>query len=125
MFFIAGIYPKRKELDFYEPIMCNNCYNYGRYEAFMEYNVFSLFFIPIIKFAKKIYIKTTCCNNIYFLNNREKGLMIEQGAHNISLNKEDLQLIHKGVSYNNLHCQNCGHEVYDEHKYCPNCGKQL
>lgn len=126
MFFIAGVYPKRKELDYYEPIMCNSCSKYGRYEAFMEYSVFSLFFIPLIKFNKKFYARTTCCNSLYIIINKEKGLMLERGQeHNVILKDEDLKLIQKGISYNSNLCPNCGYQVSEDHKYCPNCGKNL
>ncbi|MGD9566718.1 MAG: zinc ribbon domain-containing protein [Sedimentibacter sp.] len=125
MFFIAGVYPKRMELDYYEPIMCNCCTKYGRYEAFMEYKVFSLFFIPLIKFGKKFYARTTCCNTLYQIKNKEKGLMMERGqGHNVFLKEEDLVLLHKGTSCIEK-CPNCGYEVIGEFKYCPNCGKPL
>ncbi len=124
MFFIAGVYPKRMELDYYEPIMCSCCTNYGRYEAFMEYNVFSLFFIPLIKFGKKFYARTTCCNTLYQIKNKEKGLMMERGqGHNVFLKEEDLVLLHKGSCMDK--CPNCGYEASGEFKYCPNCGKPL
>lgn len=125
MFFIAGVYPKRKELDYYEPIMCSSCSKYGRYEAFMEYSVFSLFFIPLFKFNKRFYVRTTCCNNLYLLTNKEKGLMMERGkGHNVFLKDEDLKLVQKGISYHNV-CPNCGYQTSEKNNYCPNCGKQL
>lgn len=125
MFFIAGVYPKRKELDYNVPIMCSSCSKYGRYEAFMEYSVFSLFFIPLIKFNKKYYIKSTCCNSLYLLK-KEKGFMMERGqGHNVVLKDDDLKLIQKGISYYSNNCSNCGYQVSEEHKYCPNCGNKL
>lgn len=125
MFFIAGVYPKRMELDYYEPIMCSCCTKYGRYEAFMEYNVFSLFFIPLIKFGKKFYARTTCCNSLYQIKNKEKGLMMERGqGHNVFLKEEDLALLQKGIICVEQ-CENCGYEASGEFKYCPNCGKPL
>lgn len=125
MFFIAGVYPKRMELDYYEPIMCSCCTKYGRFEAFMEYNVFSLFFIPLIKFGKKFYARTTCCNSLYQIKNKEKGLMMERGqGHNVFLKEEDLELILKGSTCVEQ-CPNCGFETTDEFKFCPNCGKPL
>ena len=54
MFFIAGINKKREQLDYYEPILCTECTKYGRFEAYIEYNQFSLFFIPLFKFGKSI-----------------------------------------------------------------------
>ena len=126
MFFIAGVYPKRVDLDYYEPIMCNCCTKYGRYEAFMEFNELSLFFIPLFKFGKKFYARTTCCNSLYLIKNKEKGIMIERGqGHNVFLKDEDLELIEIGTCCSAERCPNCGSQVSTEYKYCPNCGKQL
>lgn len=126
MFFIAGIYPKREELDYYEPMMCSCCSKYGRYEAFMEYSVLSLFFIPLFKFHKKFYARTTCCNSLYLIKNKEKGLMMERGqGHNVFLKDIDLQLIEKGSCSGSNICTKCGNEVNEEHTYCPNCGRRL
>lgn len=126
MFFIAGAYPKREQLDFYEPIMCGCCGRYGRYEAFVEYNVFSLFFIPLLRFSKKFYARATCCGSLFLIKNKEKGLMMERGqGHNVSLKDEDLVLIQKGISFNVERCPYCGYEVEGDYKYCPNCGNEL
>jgi hypothetical protein len=125
MFFIAGVYPKRVELDYYEPIMCSCCTKYGRYEAFMEYNEFSFFFIPLFKFGKKFYARTTCCNSLYQIVNKEKGLMMERGqGHNVFLKEKDLVMLQKGITCIER-CENCGYEATGEYNYCPNCGKPL
>ncbi|WP_312811515.1 zinc ribbon domain-containing protein [Sedimentibacter sp.] len=125
MLFIAGVYQKRQELDYYEPIMCSCCTQYGRYESYMEYSVFSFFFIPLFKFNKKFYARTTCCNSLYLIKNKEKGLMMERGqGHNVFLKDKDLELIHKGICNCDM-CPNCGSQVSEEHNYCPNCGKSL
>ncbi len=125
MFFIASVNHKRQELDYYEPIMCNCCAKYGRYEAYMEYSELSLFFIPLFKFNKKFYATTTCCNCLYLIKNKEKGLMMERGhGHNVFLKEKDLQLIDKGTC-NATTCTNCGYQVNELYNYCPNCGKDL
>ncbi len=124
MFFIAGVNKKREELDYYEPILCPCCSKYGRYEGFMEYNEFSLFFIPLFKFRKKYYVTTTCCKSLYKITNKEKYLMIvrEQG-HNVFLKDKDIELIHRG-SCGEI-CQNCSCPVGEDHNYCPNCGEKI
>lgn len=125
MFFMIGITHQRKELDYYEPILCDSCSKYGRFEAYMEYNLLVLFFIPILKFNKKFYARTTCCNNIYLITNREKGLMMErQQGHNVFLKQEDIKLIKKGDGDLETTCENCGFLYNKEYKFCPNCGKQ-
>lgn len=125
MFFIAGVFFKRKELDYYEPILCNCCSKYGRFEAFMEYNYLSLFFIPLFKFNKKYYARTTCCDSLYLIKNKEKGLMMERGqGNNVSLKAEDLEIIHQG-NCDKSTCPYCGFHTDEAFRYCPNCGKEL
>lgn len=126
MFFMAGVFPQKKELKYYKTILCSCCSKYGRYEAFMECSVLSLFLIPVFKFNKKIYIRTTCCNSIYLITNKEKASMIEKGqGEDLFLKDEDMQLIQKGYGCNAVKCQKCGFEIDDDYKYCPNCGNPL
>jgi hypothetical protein len=113
VFFIAGINQKREQLDYYEPILCSSCIKYGRYEAYMEYSVFSLFFIPLFKFNKKYYVRTTCCNSLYIITNKEKGLMMERGqGHNVFLKVKDIKLLSKGICAST--CPNCCNQVSEQ-----------
>lgn len=126
MFFMAGMYPERKELNYHQPILCSNCSQFGRYEAYMECNVLSLFFIPVFKFDKKYYLRTTCCNTVYLITNLEMAKMIERGQEsNVFLNSEDLLLLQTDLFYNSTKCLSCGFETEGSFKYCPNCGKPL
>lgn len=120
MFFIFGISTKEKKLDFTQSIVCSNCGSYGRYEAFMTYSYFSLFFIPILKWNKKYYITSTCCGSMYSVN-KEVGRAIERGD-NININESDLNPI-------NIHkkklCSNCSFPIEDGFEYCPRCGVKI
>ena len=48
MFFVFGISQGKKMLDYAKTVICAQCGGYGRYQVFMTYSYFSLFFIPII-----------------------------------------------------------------------------
>lgn len=78
MFFMMGITQGRKNLDHNQVIICEHCGSYGRYQVFMTYMVLSLFFIPILKWSKKYYVQSTCCNTIYELD-AEIGKQIARG----------------------------------------------
>lgn len=121
MFFIGGISSKNIKLDHNQMMICNACGRYGRYEVYMEYMYASLFFIPIFKWNKKYYVKSSCCNNIYSISD-ELGRKIERGE-NISLKEEDLIIFKQGFIGNS--CPNCGFIMNDNFNFCPNCGKQL
>lgn len=120
MFFIFGMSTKEKKLDFIQTIVCSNCGAYGRYGAFMTYSYFSLFFIPLFKWNKKYYIRTSCCGSLYLVNN-DIGKSIEKGD-NININESDLNLINgdRGKM-----CSNCSYPIEDEFEYCPRCGERL
>lgn len=122
MFFIGGISNGEKKLDYIQSIICPNCGSFGRIEVYMTYMCFSLFFIPIFKWNKKYYAKTTCCNNIYILDN-ELGLKLSRGE-NVLISEDDLHLTSFHVPTINK-CSNCGYIGDEDFLYCPKCGQKL
>lgn len=69
MFFIGGITQGTKELVYNAAAMiCGRCGRYGRYQVFMTYMCLSFFFIPIFKWGRKYYVKTSCCGTVYQLD---------------------------------------------------------
>ena len=123
MFFIFGVSPKKDKLDFNQKMICPSCGRYGRYEAFAEYTCFSLFFIPILKWNKKYYVKSSCCGSIYLISN-SIGDKISRGE-NVNLTDKDLKLVLKGKAYSVKRCANCGFGINDNFQYCPGCGAIL
>lgn len=119
MFFIFGISSKERDLDFSQTTICKTCGSYGRLEAFMTYTYFSLFFIPIIKWNKKYFIRSTCCGSIYSIE-EELGKSIERGRNVVI---EDSDLININRNYKKeLYCKNCGRKIEESFEYCPSCG---
>ncbi|MEL7648722.1 MAG: zinc ribbon domain-containing protein [Sedimentibacter sp.] len=125
MFFMAGVFPQKKELNYNRTMLCSCCQRYGRYQSYMESSVLNLFFIPVFKFNKKVYIKTTCCNSIYLVINKEKASLLEHGqGEDIYLGPEDLQPVYTG-NCSAERCPSCGFEADRSYKFCPNCGTPL
>lgn len=122
MFFIGGISNGEKKLDYVQSIVCPRCGAFGRMEVYITYMCFSFFFIPIFKWNKKYFVKNTCCNSIYILDN-EIGLKISKGD-NISISENDLQLIDSNQPSINR-CLNCGYIGDQDFQYCPKCGQKL
>lgn len=123
MFFIMGINNGEKRLDFTQTVICPCCGKYGRYEVYFSYMCFSLFFIPIFKWNKEYYVRTTCCNSVSKISN-ELGERIKRGEVK-EINPLDLNF---NNSNNNLlykTCSNCGFTTNEDFKYCPNCGNVL
>ena len=127
MFFIFGIDQGEKEIKYEKLIICNECRKYGRYQVYMTYMCFSLFFIPIIRWGRKYYVKTTCCNTLYELN-QEVGKRLKNGE-NIEITEKDLTIIqsNNGWQFHNYgsekRCINCGYVGSQEFEYCPKCGR--
>ena len=129
MFFIFGISNEIKDLNFSKMVICKNCGKYGRIEFFMVYTYLSLFFIPVFKWGKKFYCKSTCCNAIFSVSD-EIGQKILKGE-NPDIDDSDL-IYEYTESYNNYNnynnnfkCPNCGYPVNSEFEYCPKCGSKI
>lgn len=119
MIFIAGVYPKQKKLEYNVGVnLCPNCGKYGRFEVYIEYKTFSLFFIPIIKWKKRYFIVTSCCQERFELD-FQIGERIEKGEE-VQIKEKDLlrQDGYGGMEY----CNNCGQRLDESFTYCPNCG---
>lgn len=122
MFFVFGISTKEKEIDFTQTTICPSCNSYGRYEVFMTYTHFSLFFIPIIKWNKKYYVRTSCCNSLYSID-YEFGKAIERGVKT-TIDESDLNPININYHKDN-YCPSCNYKLSSEYEYCPSCGRKI
>lgn len=113
---------KEKNIDFTQTIVCSNCGAYGRYEVFMTYSYFSLFFIPILRWNKKYYVKNTCCGSLYTID-KDLGGDIERGQVT-KIHEKDLHGIN--INYNSQRsCSNCNYTLDSHYEYCPKCGKKI
>lgn len=125
MFLIFGITQGEKRLGFDQTAVCPCCGRYGRYEVFMTYMCFSLFFIPIVKWNKRYYVKTICCHAVCEID-RELGERIRKGQAG-EIRESDLHFGCYGDTdkHGAKRCENCGYETEEDFQYCPKCGKPL
>lgn len=121
MFFIFGISTKEKELDFSQTTICPSCGAYGRLEAFMTYTFFSLFFIPLFKWNKKYYIRSTCCGGLYTIDD-DLGKAMERGERS-SIKESDLNPVNTGHN-REKYCPSCNFPMEPGFEYCPKCGNK-
>ncbi|HIX51853.1 MAG TPA: zinc-ribbon domain-containing protein [Candidatus Lachnoclostridium stercoripullorum] len=95
MIFIGGIGQGQRELDYRRAaLLCAICGGYGRYQVFMTYTYFSFFFIPLFKWNRRYYVKTTCCGSVYELD-PEVGRAIARGE-DAEIRQEHLRLLQRG-----------------------------
>lgn len=121
MFFIMGISQKEKKLNFDQLMICKCCGKYGHIEVFMTYTYFMFFFIPIIKWNKRYFIRMSCCSSTTELLS-ELGKKIEQGQA-VSLDSENLNFGHYETRMK--FCSNCGFTTTEDFQFCPKCGKSF
>lgn len=121
MFFIMGIDPRQKLLQYNSSVfICEQCQNYGRYEVYLTYMCFSLFFIPLFKWNKTYHVRTTCCGATYELD-PAIGQAIASGK-DVQILPEHLKRTSYGQQ-SGKRCTQCGFVTNEPYTYCPNCGK--
>lgn len=124
MFFIMGIDPRQKQLQYNGTMfICDRCGQYGRYEVFMTYMCFSLFFIPLIKWNKRYIVRTTCCSGQYELDSAI-GQEIARGD-NVEIRPEHLIPLDNRTQQRYKRCSKCGFATTEDFAYCPSCGNPL
>ena len=115
-----GITEGRKDLDCTQLIVCDTCGKYGRYEVFMTYTVLSLFFVPVFKWNRRYYVRTSCCGAVYKLG-KETGERIRRGE-DVKIDPEDLTPLSVPAG---KRCVHCGFETQEDFEYCPKCGNRF
>ena len=127
MFFILGISNGFKDLNFSKMVICKNCGRYGRLEFFMVYNYISLFFIPIFKWGKKCYAKSTCCNAVFSISPELEKKILNNENPDIDDSDLTFEYVEGAGSVSGYHktCPNCGYTLIDEFEYCTKCGKKI
>jgi NADH pyrophosphatase NudC (nudix superfamily) len=88
------------------------------------YNVFHFFFIPLIKWGEKYYLKSRCCNTIYAISKENLDrVKVERSFNNIHL--EEIYTESSSDNNDTMICSNCGRAINCSFKYCPHCGEKL
>ena len=132
MIFIGGISQGQKILNYVKTVICSRCGGYGRYQVVMTYMYFSFFFIPLFKWNKRFYVKMSCCDAVYELD-QEVGKALLHGQQ-ADIKSSDLTLVQEGRrrgyydsgTYKTWKkCGNCGYETEEDFEYCPKCGRRL
>lgn len=123
MFFIMGVSQGRKKLNFDQLIICGHCGKYGHLEVYMVYSYLSLFFIPVLKWGRRYYVQTTCCETTVELE-AEQGRQIARGEIT-SLPESIIPRIYEYQASSRKHCGSCGFETEEDYQFCPKCGERF
>lgn len=124
MFFIMSVLQGQKDIPYDKLTICSHCGSYGRLQVFMTYMYLSLFFIPVFKWNREYWVKTSCCGTVYALD-PEIGRRIAAGEQ-IELLPEHMREVRPGSRGHFRHCRACGYETTDDSfEFCPKCGTRL
>lgn len=123
MFLIFGISNGEKKLDFIQTMLCSRCGQYGRFEVYITYMYLSLFFIPVFRWHKRYYVKSSCCKYTYEID-PALSKKIQRGE-NITLKESDLHMTRQTEYSAQLNCPGCGYRITQDFAYCPKCGRRL
>ena len=123
MFFIMGVSQGQKKLNFDQLIVCGRCGRYGHLEVYMVYSYLSLFFIPVLKWGRRYYVRTTCCNASVELD-AELGRKIQRGEIP-SLPENIIPDSPAMLQSGRKRCASCGFETEEDYQFCPKCGREL
>lgn len=129
MFFfgIFGISNKEKELRDINNVVCKKCRTMTTYKLIKVYNFFHIFFIPIIRWGQRYYLKSRCCNTIFEIN-PDLGGRLEQGE-DVYIEDKDMTEVYSDYErkfYNEeVVCLACKNKVNTSFTYCPHCGERL
>ncbi|HWT27145.1 MAG TPA: zinc ribbon domain-containing protein [Mobilitalea sp.] len=126
MFFIFGISSGEKKFNFAQTIICSRCGQFGRLEMFMTFTYISLFFIPVFRWNRQYFVKSSCCNTVYSID-PELGKRLSRGEE-VELTEQDLHMVRSGYrqeTSDNNYCPHCGYRIEKDFEYCPKCGERL
>ncbi|NEZ46784.1 zinc ribbon domain-containing protein [Clostridium niameyense] len=127
MFFLGvfGIEPREKKIGEVDSVECIKCGMFTRYTIIKTYNVFHFFFLPLIKWGEKYYLKSRCCNTIYEINKEDINKINESK----SLQDITIKEIYSDINYSSICadiiCPNCKRKMEKNFTYCPYCGKKI
>lgn len=127
MFFIVGIGPRRKQLDYDQTVVCPRCGRYGHIAVFVECQCFSFFFIPLFRWGKTYFLQMGCCGASCALD-EATGRALERGEIR-ALDASALRFSKPWEAHDapraRQSCAHCGFSTEEDFQFCPKCGAPL
>ena len=136
MIFIGGISDGTRQLFYGKRLYCRFCGYDSEISVYMTYMCFSFFFIPILKWNRKFYVRFSCCGRCRELD-KEVGMQLLRGA-DVTIRETDLGETYFGEAYPTdggfdepeqrheaRYCPHCGKVINSAFDYCPYCGGKL
>ncbi|MGI5849436.1 MAG: zinc ribbon domain-containing protein [Christensenellales bacterium] len=127
MFFIGifGIEEKDKEIRNFSSVTCPDCGRLTNAILFEHYTFFHIFFVPIVKWNRRYFIRLRCCGAVYKAEIEYGRQLIDDPVINFSR----LKKVSSGFGgfYHDYFatCPCCGKSFDRSYPFCPYCGTKL
>lgn len=123
MLLLFGAGPGTEDLYLDQKIVCPVCGKKATLQAYCSYDAWRLFFIPVHKYNRRYFVRTSCCGAGCDIP-AALGQAIDEGERD-TLPLAGLPL-HGGLALTRLKvCARCGYETSQPFRYCPMCGKKF
>ncbi len=106
-----------------QKITCPVCGKKATLQAYCDYKAFCLFFLPVYKWDKRFYVRTSCCGAICGISPQEGEALDEGDLKKLEVKK--LPLVAPGGAVRLKVCASCGYETSQPFRFCPMCGRPL
>lgn len=123
MFFLFSFGSNSKSI-FSQPGVCPYCGKMCRFEIFLNYHYISLFFIPLLKWGKQYYMRSSCCGAVYALPT-QIGKDIQKGLITSIEEIEKKEYISGSSHSEKNYCTYCGAPRDTNTNYCAKCGHKF
>ena len=118
MFFIFGVMPKRKQLEYVQQLTCPCCKTNRHFTFYDDCMCLSVFFIPFIKWGLEYFASSKSCS----AKVRPEAMKRVLRRETASLEEGDF---YDWSCYSETICKSCGTSLEAQFCFCPKCGRKL
>jgi ribosomal protein L32 len=123
MILFFGVGKGSDDLYLDQKIVCPMCGKKAELQVYCDYKAFQLFFIPVYKWDKRYYARTTCCGAVCPVPFREGEALDSGDIERLDVKRLPLVQLHAAPQLKV--CAACGYETSQPFRFCPMCGKPL
>ena len=121
MFLLIGRGTGTEDLYLDQPIVCPVCGKKAELRAYCDYEALQVFFVPVHKYKRRYYVRTSCCGAGCELP-EALGRALDEGDRD-RLPVAELPLRGGQALIRLKVCARCGYETSQPFRDCPMCGK--
>ena len=119
MFFIGifGVDSSEEILKQLSSLVCPGCGRLCSGKVICESTFFHIFFIPVVRWNKKYFLRTDCCGCEYMLTKEKTENILKGDPFDFQDTEHD--------KCRSSFCPECKYPLNSDFSYCPRCGKKI